>query len=158
MNIQVSAKTFTSAAEQRAHASAVRKRLLNPSASIARRPKPPTALAAVIRKPRVWRPDIPHDEHVKAWRRWRSSLGSPIRNYIVSRCDDFGVTYEEIIGPSRERRLVIPRHMIMWEIKTKLRPDISLPELGRMFGGRDHTSLLYSIRKINNLMDAKAKV
>jgi chromosomal replication initiation ATPase DnaA len=27
------------------------------------------------------------------------------------------------------------------------RPDLSLPQLGKMFGGRDHTTILYAVRK-----------
>lgn len=156
MNIQVSAKTFTSAADIMANAVAVHKRLLNPG-----KLQPATA-KAFIAKPLVETVEAKrqfllraHDEHVKAWQRWRACAGTPLRNYIYKRCDELGVTYEDIVGHSRLRRFVYPRHLIMWEIKKRVKPDISYPELGRLFGGRDHTSILHSVRKISKLVDAK---
>lgn len=152
MNIQFAAKTFTNAAEIMASASAVHKRLLNPkrreviTAVVAPEPIKP----AEIRRPQILRA---HDEHVKAWRKWRVNAGAPLRTYILKRCDELGVTYGDIVGPSRTHRIVEARHLVIWEIKTVVKPEISYPELGRLFGGRDHTSILHSVRKISRLMD-----
>ncbi|MCP8895328.1 hypothetical protein KYK29_10320 [Shinella daejeonensis] len=141
MNLQFSAKDFKSGAEIVANAAAVRRRLLSPSV------RPRIASAPEIRstlKPARYRE---YDAHVKAWQRWKASAGSPLKNYIVSRCDELGLSYEEMIGPRKTDEIARARHMLMWEIKTHVKPSISLPELGRLFGGRDHTTALHGVRR-----------
>ncbi|WP_104663357.1 helix-turn-helix domain-containing protein [Ensifer adhaerens] len=56
-----------------------------------------------------------------------------------------GISFEEIIGVGRERRLVEPRHRCMTAVYDE-RPDLSLPALGRIFQ-RDHTSVLHAVNK-----------
>ncbi|MBX5089365.1 chromosomal replication initiator DnaA [Rhizobium lentis] len=65
-------------------------------------------------------------------------------------CDvlrDFpGVTWEDVKGIRRTRHLVEPRHACMRAVYEE-RKDLSLPALGRIFGGRDHTTILNAVRK-----------
>jgi len=62
--------------------------------------------------------------------------------------DDYpGVSLEEVQGPRRTRNFVRPRQMAMYRI-IKERPDLSYPMVGRFFGGRDHTTVLHAVRKI----------
>jgi len=62
--------------------------------------------------------------------------------------DDYpGVSLEEVQGPRRTRAFVRPRQMAMYRI-IKERPDLSYPMVGRFFGGRDHTTVLHAVRKI----------
>jgi chromosomal replication initiator protein len=50
--------------------------------------------------------------------------------------------------------VVRPRQIAMYLAKTlTLR---SLPEIGRRFGGRDHTTVLHAVRKIEGLVDSDA--
>ncbi|WP_291157045.1 helix-turn-helix domain-containing protein [Ensifer sp. SSB1] len=56
-----------------------------------------------------------------------------------------GVTWDEIIGVGRERRLVEPRHRCMAAVYEE-RKDLSLPALGRIFH-RDHTSVLHAVNR-----------
>jgi chromosomal replication initiator protein len=50
----------------------------------------------------------------------------------------------------RTANVVRPRQIAMYLAKTlTLR---SLPEIGRRFGGRDHTTVLHAVRKIENLV------
>ncbi|HEV7308778.1 helix-turn-helix domain-containing protein [Ensifer sp.] len=56
-----------------------------------------------------------------------------------------GVSWEEVIGVGRERRLVEPRHRCMSAVYQE-RTDLSLPALGRIFH-RDHTSVLHAVTK-----------
>lgn len=60
-------------------------------------------------------------------------------------CVAFEISKEEIDSRRRQRRLVIPRHIAMW-LCSKLTP-MSLPQIGRAFGGRDHTTVIHAIRK-----------
>lgn len=71
----------------------------------------------------------------------------PVMEIIAEVLKEYpGITWPEIAGVRRERRLVIPRQHCMYEI-SKQRPDLSLPTIGRLFGGRDHTTVLHSVNK-----------
>ena len=64
------------------------------------------------------------------------------RHYNVSRSD--------LLSSRRTANVVRPRQIAMYLAKTlTLR---SLPEIGRRFGGRDHTTVLHAVRKIENLI------
>lgn len=58
-----------------------------------------------------------------------------------------GVLFHEITSSNRNRRLVAARHEAMYEVRIR-RPDMSLPQIGKIFGGRDHTTVYHAIRKI----------
>jgi len=58
----------------------------------------------------------------------------------------FNVNIADIDGKSRSRTLVVPR-MIAIYLSRELTSH-SLPEIGGMFGGRDHTTILHSCKKI----------
>lgn len=61
----------------------------------------------------------------------------------------YGVTRVDMISPRRTDNIVKPRQMAMYlskEFTTR-----SLPEIGRKFGGRDHTTVIHAIRKIRTL-------
>lgn len=63
-----------------------------------------------------------------------------------------GVTMGEIKGAERARRIVFPRQVIMHAIK-KERPDLSFPQVARWMGGRDHTTGLHAVNKIQAMID-----
>jgi chromosomal replication initiator protein len=64
------------------------------------------------------------------------------RQYNVSRAD--------LLSSRRTANVVLPRQVAMYLAKTlTLR---SLPEIGRRFGGRDHTTVLHAVRKIEGLI------
>jgi chromosomal replication initiator protein len=64
------------------------------------------------------------------------------RHYNVARAD--------LLSPRRARSVVVPRQVGMYLAK-KLTAR-SLPEIGRRFGGRDHSTVLHAVRKIEDLM------
>lgn len=57
-----------------------------------------------------------------------------------------GISPQDITGRSRSRTIVEIRHEAIVEAHLK-RPDLSSPQLGRLFGNRDHTTILYALRK-----------
>ena len=66
------------------------------------------------------------------------------RQYNVSRAD--------LLSSRRTANVVRPRQVAMYLAKTlTLR---SLPEIGRRFGGRDHTTVLHAVRKIEGLVNS----
>ncbi len=68
----------------------------------------------------------------------------------------FGVTVEEITGPSRNRALSTARQMAMYLCRELT--DLSLPRIGEKFGGRDHTTVLHAERKVKALIPEKLSV
>ncbi|HEX2216301.1 MAG TPA: chromosomal replication initiator protein DnaA [Xanthobacteraceae bacterium] len=63
----------------------------------------------------------------------------------------FNVSRADMLSSRRTANVVRPRQIAMYLAKTlTLR---SLPEIGRRFGGRDHTTVLHAVRKIEGLVD-----
>lgn len=58
----------------------------------------------------------------------------------------YSVSRNDLVSERRTARVVGPRQVAMYLVKT-LTPR-SLPEIGRYFGGRDHTTVLHAVRKI----------
>ncbi|MDQ1648286.1 MAG: chromosomal replication initiator protein [Frankiaceae bacterium] len=70
--------------------------------------------------------------------------------------DYFGVTMEELCGSSRSRSLVTARQIAMYLCRELT--DLSLPKIGTLFGGRDHTTVIHADRKIRGLMAERRTV
>ena len=62
----------------------------------------------------------------------------------------YGVNRGDLLSGRRNRSIVRPRQIGMY--LAKLLTSRSLPEIGRRFGNRDHTTVLHAIRKIEQLM------
>ncbi len=63
--------------------------------------------------------------------------------------DHYNVRLSDILSQRRNRAIARPRQVGMY--LTKMLTAKSLPEIGRHFGGRDHTTVLYAVRKIETL-------
>jgi chromosomal replication initiator protein len=68
----------------------------------------------------------------------------------------FGLSIDELTGPSRGRHLVMARQIAMYLCRELT--DLSLPKIGAHFGGRDHTTVMYAERKINQLLAERRSV
>lgn len=152
-------------------AAALRRRLMGPVTKVA--PKPPKRIEKPKSKP-VWF-GVQHDDHVHVWdehqkhlERMRNYQGEPIetlyriivpmkrtkRQITMEVLKDHpGVKFSDLIGPSRRDQFVIARHEAMYAIWNELR--ISFPSIGLFFGGRDHTTVLYAVKKIERMKHAK---
>ena len=73
---------------------------------------------------------------------------------IVAR--HYNVSKQELVSNRRTRVIVKPRQIAMYLSKT-LTPR-SFPEIGRRFGGRDHTTVLHAVRKIEDLISKDTKL
>ncbi|MHA1158045.1 MAG: chromosomal replication initiator protein DnaA [Alphaproteobacteria bacterium] len=62
----------------------------------------------------------------------------------------FNVSKADLLSSRRTRTIVRPRQIAMY--LAKMLTPRSLPEIGRRFGGRDHTTVLHAVRKIEDLM------
>jgi chromosomal replication initiator protein len=69
--------------------------------------------------------------------------------HAVSRT--FGVSEERILGRERTREVALPRQIAMYLLREE--GGVSLPQIGDLIGGRDHTTVLYACDKVNDLME-----
>jgi len=60
----------------------------------------------------------------------------------------YGVTVEEVKSAKRVKELVLPRQVAAYLLKNLA--QLSLNQIGEILGGRDHTTILHSIKKIEN--------
>lgn len=68
----------------------------------------------------------------------------------------FGLSIDDLTGPSRGRHLVMARQIAMYLCRELT--SLSLPKIGAQFGGRDHTTVMYADRKINQLLAERRAV
>jgi hypothetical protein len=107
-------------------------------------PQPPLPCAAP--------PDMPFEEkaaivlaHAPPY-----NVANPVLRLqrVVARV--FGVKVADIVGPRRHANICEPRQLAM-AIAVELFP-VSFPQVGRRFGGRDHTTVIHAHRKYRELV------
>lgn len=161
---------FRTAAEVIAHAADVRARLWSAKPRIpALAPTPIERVTAMAprRKPihvaPMWsRQPMIFDEHVQTFKTAmrikamvdageielinmeRRAVPEIVRE-VLAEFPEFSIA--DLKGVRRSRKLVKVRQLAVYEVRRQ-RPDMSLPAIGRWFGGRDHTTVLHSVNKI----------
>ena len=60
--------------------------------------------------------------------------------------DYYGLTLNDLIGPTRKREITVPRQIAMY--LTREMTGMSLPQIGSVFGGRDHTTVMHSCKTV----------
>lgn len=59
----------------------------------------------------------------------------------------FSIDKKEILGKRRYKELVYPRQIIMYLLRNEL--NFSFPRIGKELGGKDHTTIMHGVEKIN---------
>ena len=116
------------------------------------RAAPDVPVLATRRRPR-------HDPaltSISAPRARDESASGAADQIMVSTADYFGVSLEDLRGHSRSRVLVNARQVAMYLCRELT--DLSLPKIGAQFGNRDHTTVMYADRKINQLLAERRAV
>ncbi|WP_426036312.1 chromosomal replication initiator protein DnaA [Cypionkella sp. TWP1-2-1b2] len=70
--------------------------------------------------------------------------------------EHYNIRLSDMIGPKRLRNIARPRQVAMYF--SKQLTSRSLPEIGRRFGGRDHTTIMHGVRKIEELMTVDSQL
>jgi len=70
--------------------------------------------------------------------------------------EHFNIRLSDMIGPKRVRSFARPRQVAMYLCKQMT--SRSLPEIGRRFGGRDHTTVMHGVRRIEELRNQDAQM
>jgi len=63
--------------------------------------------------------------------------------------DHYGLNMSDMLSPRRTRSIARPRQVAMYLAKTMT--EHSLPEIGRQFGKRDHTTVIHAVKKVEEL-------
>jgi hypothetical protein len=137
--------------QHQAHA-AIRARLLNapfrPQPSAEPQPETQPRRYMAMQIPLWEREAITFNAHIVDFRAWQHEQyeRQTAKGYIISRCEEFGASYTIMIGPSRHRPISNLRQILYFEVHENF--GRSFPQIGRLFGGRDHTTALHGYRKV----------
>jgi chromosomal replication initiator protein len=81
--------------------------------------------------------------------------GMPVRRSQVSADEvmtlitsEFAITARELVGKGRTQTVSLPRQIAMFLLRQHT--EASLEEIGRMFGNRDHTTVIYAVNKVRD--------
>jgi chromosomal replication initiator protein len=70
--------------------------------------------------------------------------------------EQFGVTVDELKGSGRSARLARPRQVGILLLHEEA--GLSRSHIGRLLGGRDHSTIAYGLKRITTLLDADAEL
>lgn len=74
----------------------------------------------------------------------------PPDEIIRQTAQSYGFTPDDLAGPSRRQPLVLCRQVAMYLLREQT--DLSLPRIGALFGGRDHSTVIHALEKVNGLL------
>ena len=69
---------------------------------------------------------------------------------LAATAEAFGISIADLEGPRRHQPLARARQIAMYIVREMT--DLSLPKIGAIFGGRDHTTVLHGINTVGRLM------
>ena len=75
---------------------------------------------------------------------------------LEATAESYGFTVDALCGPSRTRPLVTARQVAMYLVRN--RTDYSYPAIARVFGGRDHTTVIHAVDKITTHMKERRQL
>lgn len=96
--------------------------------------------------PAPWSPPRVRPDQTPAHTRAQASIAvsGPSREIIHRVATKYGMTTADLIGPARSRWFAYARQEAMYRIRQER--GLSLPQIGAILGGRDHTTVLHGIR------------
>lgn len=83
---------------------------------------------------------------------WRDVC--PVRDIVSNVSSFYNISVIDLLSQRRAPVVVLPRQVAMYLAKTLT--TRSLPEIGRVIGGRDHTTILHGVRKITEMVKTDA--
>ena len=76
-----------------------------------------------------------------------------VSTIMAQTADYFDITIEDLCSANRSRTIVNARHIAMYLCRELT--DLSLPKIGREFGGRDHTTVMSADKKVRTQMSER---
>ncbi|HEX7368581.1 MAG TPA: chromosomal replication initiator protein DnaA [Candidatus Saccharimonadales bacterium] len=68
----------------------------------------------------------------------------------------FQISVEDILGPKRDKDIVVPRQIAMYILRSEL--HLSFPKIAHELGRKDHTTAIHSVEKIDNEIRTDADI
>ena len=65
----------------------------------------------------------------------------------------YNISVQEIVSSSRSKELVQPRQVAMYLVRQET--DASLPEIGALLGGRDHTTVIHGVERVKERLESE---
>jgi chromosomal replication initiator protein len=65
-------------------------------------------------------------------------------------CEHYRIKMNQLVGKERHREVAVPRQMAMYLARTYL--GTSFPQIGLKFGGKDHTTVISAVRRVDKLL------
>ena len=84
-----------------------------------------------------------------------TSVYAPI-DIIKVVADYYNISPDEIYGSSRQQAIAMARQIAMYIIREQT--QLSLPKIGQLFSNRDHTTVMYACKKVNNYIQERRSV
>ena len=75
---------------------------------------------------------------------------------IKAACKYFTVLRKDLLGARRARPVARPRQIVMYFLRTEL--NLPFQEIGRLIGGRDHTTVMHAVDKITELTSTNVEI
>jgi chromosomal replication initiator protein len=78
------------------------------------------------------------------------------RSIIERTAKHFHVSVEDILGPKRDKDIVVPRQIAMYMLRSEL--HLSFPKIAHELGRKDHTTAIHSIEKIQRELTYESNI
>jgi len=92
------------------------------------------------------------DFNILSW----DEVSITVEEVIKKVADHFNLSTKDILSRKKTRKLVFPRQIAMYLSRTIT--EESYPEIGNKFGGKDHTTVMYAVKKIEKEIELDKKV
>ena len=92
------------------------------------------------------------DFNILSW----DEVSITVEEVIKKVADHFNLSTKDILSRKKTRKLVFPRQIAMYLSRTIT--EESYPEIGNKFGGKDHTTVMYAVKKIEKEIGLDKKV
>jgi len=79
-----------------------------------------------------------------------------IRQIQRAVCDFYKLKINDLKSKNRSKNMALPRHVAIYLCREFT--SMSLPEIGKAFGGRDHTTVMHAVSKIKNELEINTKL
>jgi chromosomal replication initiator protein len=78
------------------------------------------------------------------------------RQIIERTAKHFHISMEDILGPKRDKDIVVPRQVAMYMLRSEL--HLSFPKIAHELGRKDHTTAIHSVDKIEKEMSFESQI
>lgn len=86
----------------------------------------------------------------------QKKLSTNYQEVLMAICKYFNLTNKDLMGPKRQKELVLPRHITMYILAEEL--GMTVEKIGQVLGGRDHTTVMHGRDKMKQLISSDQEI